>query len=175
MAGINLLPQEHRPRGVILKVSNIIKKVVIVGYIIFMVIAVGLVTTVVILGQRIRSSELRQEQLKVQIEALEETEQRLVLVQDRLNKVVAIRNADSASEEISVLKEVTDNLPEGVLFSYAELDNKSTSITVVADNSTSIGNFLAFLVAQPDYKKVELLSLKLSQGQVFDVEVNIKI
>ena len=90
MANINLLPTELKPKGQILKASKLLKKVSLVALLVFIVFAVLVFGSLIFLSTSIKSSQSNQEDLKSKVKALEQTEQRLVLVKDRLKKIAKV-------------------------------------------------------------------------------------
>src|SRR4030042_2652884 len=99
MAAINLLPKDLLPSAGLIKTAKLLKNLLTLGFGIFTIVLVGLVAFFVLNSISLRSSTARQEELKNSIKALEQTEQGLVLVKDRLTKVKEVLAKDSGAEE----------------------------------------------------------------------------
>lgn len=156
MPAINLVPEELKPKRAILGLANYLKRVAIVGFVVFFVTVVVSVGGFLIVRSQLQESIKRQDELKVSIDALKETEQKLVLVKDRLEKVDKIFGLDFLDEEVSVLENVLLNIPQGVIFRKADLKSGVTDITLVADTSSSLAEFLASILATSAYRKIEM-------------------
>lgn len=172
MADINLLPQELKPKGSVVKLAKLLKKLV-VGGTVTLFIAVGLLVALYFILSR-RVSVLKENNTVIvrEITALEKTEQRLFLVKDRLSKIDSVGKAANAYDETDLLIDLTDEFPPGITPSAVEITTESVTISVVADGSRSIANFLALLIAK-DYEKIVMnfLSFDPLQGYRIDLEI----
>ena len=163
MATINLLPQELKPKGYVVKLTLRLKKIATSMAIIFFVLVVFLGGAILILTLSMRSSIQRQESLKAEIKLLEDTEQRLVLIRDRLNKVDLILSEKDANEAVSILKDVNGILPQESSISEARLMPDGLDLTLTTTTSSSLTQIFANLVSFPDIKKIELVRMEYSQ------------
>lgn len=156
MPAINLVPEELKPKRAIIELANYLKRIVIIGFVAFFVTVVVSVGGFLIVRNQVLGSIKRQNELKISIEALEETEQKLVLVQDRLAKADKIFGMDSLDVETSVLENILLNIPQGVNFKKADLKSGVTEITLIADTSSSLAEFLASILATGAYRRIEM-------------------
>ena len=81
---INLLPTDLSPKGPVIKLAKSLKNIAIAGFVVFIISLVSLIVFLLFISTNLSSSTARQEQLKTSIKSLEQTEQRLVMVKDRL-------------------------------------------------------------------------------------------
>jgi len=157
-ADINLLPQGLKPKKYALTLSKNLKKVLIIGFCLFAILATVSLATIFVLSARMKSSVAKQDDLKSEIKNLEQSEQKLVLVKDRLGKIESILKGESASDEITTLIETSQKIPEGVSFKKANLSKSSADVTVSTANSFYLARFLAVLIGSGSYRRIELLS-----------------
>jgi len=162
MARINLLPQELKPKGYVLKLSKTLNKLALIS------IAILLAAAFVFLGSFIFFSQQTKESLKSEIRALEATEQKLILVKDRIQKIGKVLNVENTTEELGVLKQIVEILPEGVSFNSVGISDSSVELEVTAPNLLSIGQFFLSIVNSQGFQKVTVtgFSYKLETGYV---------
>ncbi|MBU0570417.1 hypothetical protein KKB40_06625 [Patescibacteria group bacterium] len=170
---INLLPQELRPKGVVLKVSGTLKKVARLSVVTLLISALILMGVFLVLSSQVSQTSDREENLRLQVKALEETEQRLFLLKDRLSKVERVMGADSAEEEIEIFKDILGMRLNGVEFEQADLEKDKVDITISVENADSLTNFFAELIGKGNFKKIELLSLQSKAESGYNVELSL--
>jgi len=163
MSTINLLPKDLTPKQGVVKVTELVKKIDIIGFSVLIAALVILIGLYFYINGKIDESKIRQENLKVEISALEETEVRLVLVKDRLQKAESVLSQDTAKDEIINLNSVTKILPEGVEIIQSTITQNTTTLIFNADNSSSLSKLLALLASSGIYRGIKLTSLKYNQ------------
>ncbi len=156
MSEINLLPQEFKPGSTVIKLSTNIKKIALLGVVIFLISVISYFTSFLFLNQRISVSLSNQEKLKNQIKALEKTEQRLVLVKDRLDKISSINRNPRANDEVGRLNIVSALFPENTFVEEIELDEHNAAVAISSDNLDKVASYLASVISSGEYVKVNL-------------------
>jgi Tfp pilus assembly protein PilN len=173
MISINLLPKEVRPKGYVLKVKKSLKKAIIALFIVFLISASIVMGALIVLSNKTKESSEEHERLKKEIIALEQTEQRLFLVRDRLEKISKVLETGNASDEVIIMEDVVDTLPVGVVFKGAHLKKKSADITVLTNKSSDITEFIQTLIGSQKYRVIRLLSMDFDPeyGYTFSVSL----
>jgi Tfp pilus assembly protein PilN len=174
MKSINLLPPEKKPAGAIVKFSKRLKEISTVVVIILLV-AVGVISALYFtMSAKIKTENTKESQLKNEIKSLEQTEQQLIFVKDRLKKIESLLQNNDVREEIVVLDQITKNLPSGIIITNSELSSNTAAITVLTDNSASLGRFLDRLI-NSDYSRIDLLGFSYRPEIGYEVVFGIKI
>jgi hypothetical protein len=169
---INLLPQELRPKTYAIKLSKSLRKIANVGLVVLF-IAIAIIGGVYgFLTYRSRTIVSNGDKVTRDIKTLESTEQKLVLVQDRLNKVNTVLGAQNASDTASIFYEVSKALPEGVVISESKLDSTYANITIMANSSMLISKFISELTSL-GYKNIMLKSFGFDKEIGYRVEVSV--
>lgn len=163
MSAINLLPKDLTPKEGVVKIASLIKRMTIIGFIALVISIVALVGGNFYIEDQIKMATMRQDNLKTEISALEQTEVRLVLVKDRLAKVDEIFSTNSAADEVVSFRSLLELFPEGVNLAQVQLNDSSTTLTISAQNSSSLSEFLAALLSSGIYSNVQLVFLEYSQ------------
>jgi len=98
------------------------------------------------LNRSLSGTKQRQESLKTSIKALEQTEQRLVLVKDRLDKAESVISLANTSEEELALQQILSLIPDGVVFLKSSLSTEAIEVEVRAQDSITLSRLLSVLV-----------------------------
>jgi Tfp pilus assembly protein PilN len=173
MGDINLLATEFKPKGSVLKASNVLKKVALVGYVVFFTSGIASTGFIFVLKNKIKTSISYQDKLKTQIKALEQTEQKLVLVKDRLEKVGKVMAMSQVKEEISGVENIVNEIPEGVTMLNTNLTSGKIDMELSAANSYLLGEFLDVLRSQKGYQRIEIGSIVYSKETFYKVKVTL--
>lgn len=159
---INLLPTDLSPKGPVVKLATILKNVATVSFLIFFLAVLGMAALFILNSVTLRTIGERSEALKTSIASLEETEQRLVLVRDRLSKVKQVLGAESGIEEVEGLEKITTGLGAGTTLSEAVVDKDSLEVTFIVSSSTELAQLMSKVISQDSFKKVELTALSFN-------------
>lgn len=172
MPAINLLPTDLSPKSSIARASQIIKNASIVGLVLVIVSAVGIIAYLTINSFQIRNSNAQQDQLKAGIKSLEQTEQRLVLTKDRLKYAEEVKGKETAVGALEDLSILVSRLPEGANIRETQISATKTELSLLAESSSVLTQVLAYLVTTDYYEKVKLTSFafNISSGYVVGVE-----
>jgi hypothetical protein len=172
---INLLPQEFKPKGYVLKLSQTLKKLVIFGLVVFLITAsiiAGLFVT-----SSIKSNSITTENSKLvsEIKALEKTEQRYVLIKDRLKRIDKIKKEPGSYDGIDTVKEIADSLPSEILLTGVDISKEAAKFSVITNNSTNISQLFTLLISQ-GYSSIKLDSLNydLKSGYTLIIDISPK-
>ncbi len=171
MPVINLLPIELSSKSSIIKTSQVIKNVSIVGLVLVIVSAIGITAFLTITSFQIRNSKTQQDQLRAGIKILEQTEQRLVLTKDRLKYANEVLGKETATGAIEDLNTVFSILPEEVEIREAQITATKTEISIITRNSSGLTKTLASLLATDYYEHIRLTSFafNISTGYVMSL------
>ena len=174
MANINLLPTELRPKGQILKASKILKKISLVALLVFIVFGVLVFGSLMFLSSSVKTSQADQNELKARVRALEQTEQGLVLVKDRLKKITKVTSLPNALDETRILGDVASVFEEGIVFKKAHAVADKINIVVVLNSSSDLAKFITSLVNSQKYKTIKIIKLDFSAARGYEVEFSLK-
>ena len=172
MPAINLLPHELKPKESVLKFSKALKKIALIGFVSYLFLGALMVGAFIIISGRINATLSHQEELKSQVKALQNTEQSLLLTEDRLTKVNQVYDAENANGQVDIATEILGKLPEGVTFEGASLTPDETEVSVAVGASFYLTKFLETL-KNDDYKKVELTSFIYKNDVGYEVKLSL--
>lgn len=170
---INLLPPNIKPRHSVVVVGKMLKKLVFLLVIILLVLSSVLTATFLSTSKQLSDAEKEKKELVSSVKALEQTEQRLILVKDRLSKISRLLEQESVKEEVETLKKITEIAGDGLLISNVELSSDAASVTFSTGKSSNLVNFLDHLRSLADYQKIEVVSLNYNQQSGFIMRVKL--
>jgi len=172
MPGINLLPQELKPKGYALKASKSLRQFAILSIVILFLALIGFTVISVFLSIQNRSLANKEESLKNDIKSLEQTEQKLVLIQNRLAGIDKIVSNGSAREEIEILETIIEKNPQNISIVGAKIDSNQLIVSIEAADSSSLTGFYSLLI-NSNFKYIELDSFNYDSANGYKVDIAI--
>lgn len=173
MPAVNLLPTDLSPKSSAARISNFLKRASLAGLVLLVVSAAGLIGFFVFVSLQVRSSTSRQEQLKTTIESLNQTEQRLILTKDRLEKAKEVLGKETSMENVEKLGSLFTNVPEGIDLRGAEVSATKTELSFIARSSPGLTQILATILAGDYYKSVRLTSFSFNPTTGYVVSLDL--
>ena len=168
---VNLLPIDLSPKSASAKTAAALKKVVTFGFIFLIVFLVGLIAYLIILSIQYKASLKRQAQLKQSIKSLEQTEQQLLIIRDRLDKIKLIQARDSAIGGVGNLKYILANVPPTVNVRESKILGSKAELTFLARSSSDLVKTLSTILAGSYYSKIDLASFSFNPNYGYSVNL----
>jgi len=159
---INLLPTDLAPKGPTLKIINYLKQVIFVGFVVFLLISLGLGGFLILTSLELQNSLSRQENLKNQIKNLEQTEQKMVLLRDRVEKINKILSMPNIQSDISNTQKIVDFNSSNINIRELEFSIDKVKLSVTASSSASFKELVDSLTQTNYYKTIILSSLNFN-------------
>lgn len=172
MKGINLLPEELKPKTYAINLSKDLRKYATMGLVIFFIALMVMGGTYFALNIRQTALNKTESNLKKQVKSYEASEQKLVLVEDRLTKIGSVLSKHTSSDSLNSLELVKNNLPENVQIYGVEIKPEEADITIVTGTSSDLGKFITAL-SNMGFSKISLMSLSYLKGTGYKVEVGL--
>lgn len=159
---LNLLPQELSGKTPLGRIEAAIKKINYILIPLFLVFAVGLLIFYVVVSYQATNATAQLEALKAEVKDKETTEQKLVLVRDRLSKVKTSKNSPAATERIANIGPLLSIVPPDSPIGELALDSGKTEISVVFKNTSAMAAFFEGLAEVEGYERIEMTSFGFS-------------
>ncbi len=170
MAIINLLPTDFAPTGPIARFTNILRGSVILGFILFVVLVLALIGIFVFNSINLASTVSRENQLKDSIKALSTTEQKFVLVKDRVGRAKEILGRESVSGQAQVLEQLLAGIPD-VSLTQSEIVAGKSELNFLATTPAGLTNLLSRLKTSGLYEAIVLSSLNFNPTTGYQVNI----
>ena len=142
---VNLLPENLIGKKGTTKVASVVKSITLVSF--FLISSLTL-----------KNLESDLDNLKTQIKAQETTEQRLVLLKDRLAKIKTTLTTPSVSGPLVGIKPILDSTPSEVSLSELNIDASKVDTSMIFRDSASLTNFFERLTNFKGFSRVTLTS-----------------
>lgn len=155
---VNLLPENLVSKKGTTSAAKVIKSVTLVSLVSTVVLAIGLTSFFLISSFTLRSSEASLENLKTQIKSQETTEQKMVLLKDRLAKIKLTKGSTSLSKPLADIKPVLDTIPAEASLGELNVDAQRVDTTIVFRDSVSLTNFFGRLTTFKNFPQITLTS-----------------
>ena len=171
MAEINLLPIDLSNQKGTLKQADSVKKLIIVAsgfFLTFVILGIGLI---LFFSNQLDSSMARQSSLTQQIKTLENVEQKLILVKDRLTKINIAQAEVNATLKLETLNQILSTLPANVTLDQFTISTSSTLFTVTSKDSLGMATFLNKLVSGGLYKNVSLANFEFTPDAGYSISM----
>jgi Tfp pilus assembly protein PilN len=149
-----------------------LKKTSIISLFIFLIAALSLTGAYFYFLQRTKASISEHERLKTEIRALEATEQRLILVKDRLTKIESVYGTNDAEEEISAFETVSSFATEGVFVNDLDIQKDSLAVSLTASSLSELTRFTGNLVRLGGFNKIILNSMEFDPEEGYVVSLS---
>src|SRR3972149_6088548 len=170
MTQINLLPTDLAPRPKIIRASLVVKQILTVGFILFIILAVAVSIFYYLYSRDLKLSQTKVAEIKGNIKSLEVTEQRLLLVKDRLDKAKLVLGMDSTFDEIEAASTLFSSLPEEETLSSAQFEVDKSKMLLTSPNTTTLNGVIASVISSGVYKYVDMTSFSFTPETGFNVE-----
>lgn len=166
---INFIPSEMAVPAKSVKLAKVLNKMSIVGVILLILTTVLAIFFFVLFSIELKKVDSSIIALKNEVSSLEKTEQKLILVKDKLGKISYVQSLDSAENEIIEFQKLNDIVNSASDSSLTEIniDLNKTEVSLTSANSDSLSSVLGLFSTIKDYGKIILTSLGLNQTSGF--------
>lgn len=174
MEDINLLTLELRPKKYALKYANIIKRFSLFGFLIFLLASIFVIGLISFLDKQIKSSSVKQEQLRSDIDNLSSIEHRLILIKDRLKKIEGnLDSKSSALNEIDVFDDLYLISGESAQILEAGLLKDKVQISFGFSTPSDLANLLMKLIDSGKFKIIKMNSLDYTSEKGYEISFDV--
>lgn len=169
MSNINLLPPELTLGSSSLKLSKLIKKVNTVLIIVIILSVTIVAGSFLLFNTQKRVAKNDQKEVEAKIAVLKETEQRLVLIRDRLGKISKVLANEST--DLESLKDIQAN--DQIILREADVKGKTSQIDIGATSLKVYAEFLNKLINSNKYSEIVMSSFSYSPRSGYDSNINL--
>lgn len=162
MADINLLPTDIAPKSPVNKAANLLKKIAIYGAVALVLFLLAVGGYILFVQSQIRTSIANQNQLEDSIRSLEQTEQSVVLLKDRIKRANTVLSEETATPALDSFEELTFTIPQTARLTEVEINTESTEVSYIVASSGDLTQLMAGLFSVEGYETVELTSFGFS-------------
>jgi len=159
---LNLLPQGAAVSGSLGKTLKSIKSFGIIALGMFLFFILGVSGFLVYSSISLKGLTIQEESLKARIKSQETTEQKIVLLKDRLTKISKVQSTPSVQKSLDKAGGVVASLPAGAVLTELGLDLKKTDMSLIFRSSLDLNSFLGFVKTSGEFKRVSLTAFNFN-------------
>lgn len=168
---INLLPTDFGPNPAVTKLSAQLRRFAAGIFFLILLTVAGSFAGYVYLGSRINDRELVSQNLTTSIEALESSEQKIILLKDRASKASQVLAAANAHEQIDLVEVLVDMLPQNARIGETVVFTDKISAAVSLENAQDVSQLINVIDASQAYSLVALESLVYNENSGYEVHL----
>lgn len=173
MANINLLPSDLGPKASVLRLAVLLKRIIAAGLTIFCVFSALTIAYVVFLDLQVKKVNTESEVLKKSIKALEETEQKLFLVKDRLTLIKGLTGEQAWEGDLATFERILGGASQGVILTQVSAVPNKIEVSGNSLSSRALADFWAEILVNPGYKTVNLTSFSFNPSAGYSFELGV--
>lgn len=165
MAAINLLPGELTTSKTVVKVTGLIKKILVPAIALYLISVIVMVAVIFVLNGDSKELAARQDVLISSIKNLEQTERSIFLLQERLSKIKNILTIESSKDGLTTniqdLLTQSQNI-QNIDISTINWVSGKIDLTATLSTSDQMEQFLKQLIESPFVKGINMKSFSFS-------------
>lgn len=171
MNDINLLARDKKPSKVVSKGASKLVKVSVVLFILLIASIAVMVSVYFVFDNRVKALTNDNSNLKVQITALEETEQKYFFIKNRLENISKVKESDQLYDKIIMFENAYSLATAPNIVTSAELDEKRALVTTSTDSSLSMTKYLSSAMASGKFSTIVLDSFSFTKKTGYVVKL----
>lgn len=171
MPRINLLPSDLVAKKSVIRISEILIKVVYAAIAIFLIFAITMVAIVVINLTKVNSLKKQEDTLLASVKEYQETEMQMILAKDRMTKIKEIWSMQDIKSHLEKFEVLIPLISEGVTIRTVKLAPGKTEITIESTSSSLVTRFMGSLVVSDLYKRINLTNFSFNPNYGYRISI----
>lgn len=166
---INFIPTDMAVPVKSVKLAKTLNKLSIVGVILLILSVISAIVLFFFFSSDLKKTNASVATLKNEISSLEKSEQKLILVKDKLEKISYIKSLSSAENDINQFKSINEIVLSASNSAFTEISvgSSKTEISLSTPDSSSLSLILSSFTNLKDYAKITLSSLGFNSTSGF--------
>lgn len=158
MADINLLPESKRTSTQTSKALVYLLPLSKVVFVVFIIALAIYISTFAVDYLRDSTQANSQQELQDEVRVYQATEQKIVLLRDRIDKAKSIIETPSAASNTVLFQEIASGVPSEITILDSTLLPAEMVLTVSGETTKALGDFVESQVTGGKFKRIELES-----------------
>ena len=170
---LNLLPQELSIGRGLTQVIKVIRAINVVAIAVFAIFLVGAGIFYAVSSFELVSLTSQNNGLISQIKAEQATEQKLILLKDRIAKIKLAYSSDSLTKQIGLVAPLLSQLPPSASVTELNLDTNKISASILFKSAGDISSFFQNIYSSKTFGGVTLTSFGFNPTTGYLVSLNL--
>ncbi|MGD8744344.1 MAG: hypothetical protein PVJ52_01995 [Candidatus Woesebacteria bacterium] len=175
MKDFNLLPSELAPKTSVVRFARGVKRIAVIGYSLLILGIVVSLSVYYLYNRKLNEQVTKNEELKTSIKALQETEQKLLLTQDRLSKADEIFSKEKMLKKVQVARLLLAELPDEVEVGDISISDGGITIEMGSDSSDDLSEIIDTILAEEEFKAVVLNSFNYAANGIYSATFKLNL
>lgn len=168
---LNLLPPEYGTLGQLGKILRVTRALGVISMALFFVFALGVSAFFVISTININNLNSEIDSLKAQVTAQQTTEQKIVLVKDRIGKIKTILASPDALKNLAAVSPYISGASGIESLPDLTIDPSKVDMILNFKTNSSLTNFISQISRDKNFTNVVLSSFNYSSTTGYSVEI----
>lgn len=174
MAGqINLIPEKRQGASPKTPLSRMLNKISVILVVIFVLLIAAGGGFWFIKNQELEQVTARNQELKNEVLALQQNEESLVLLRDRLDKAQGILADREQYKALQYFIDFVNMFPDGVRISEVSVEQGINKLTLTVSNSQVLSTIVKQLENSTNYSNISLESITYSSLNGYSVIISV--
>lgn len=169
---LNLLPQDFQISKSTGSAIKAMKALGVILTVVFIIFCLGLGAFFIYSKLSLSKVQSSVDDLKIQVKALEKSEQQLILLKDRLGKIGIVRSSSGALSNINNMDSLKTNVSEISSIDEASINADKMNLTLTIKSNEDLGFFIENLKNTTAFSTVNLSSFTYSP-KGYSINVNL--
>lgn len=174
MQDINLIPQASKVSQEVVEKTNKLGSVLKLFIVILTITAITAATVYGIIYYRLKLVREEHAKLKQELVSLQKSEQRFILLRDRLDKISKIQAKYNTDDEIQIARDLVQNLQAPSMISTLTITPELVETEITTDSSLSLTKIFSYLIGSGKYSSVSMLSFDYNPTSAYRLSLQIK-
>lgn len=171
---INLIPPELTPDEKIVKIGATAKKISVFGFSLYLILGISGGSLIYILKNQVNSNHQIIAEVKANIQALAATEQKIILLKDRLTKVNDVKVEADKEDNLLKFERVMSLIPEGALLTEGSFGKGVAEASFLVSDSSSLKNLMNSLTTLDIYKQIIMTGFSFNPTLGYSISVKMQ-
>lgn len=165
---INLVPSDFAPSGTTAKLAGLFKNAGLVLFSIFLISTLSMIGVFIYYAVSLSGLKAKESQLTSSIASLETTEQKLVLIKDRLSYAQTIMNTPNSVSQVDKLNGIMQSAP-GAVLGRSEMTSIKNDASFTISDLSALKSLMGAIKSGSFYPIAILDSFNFNQGGGYQV------
>jgi Tfp pilus assembly protein PilN len=168
----NLLPPELSVSKRLSSTLKILRALDVIGIAVFLIFGIGLGAFFIISYLSLKNINSTNDKLKSQVTAQQASEQKIVLLKDRIKKIMAVQKMPNILPSLEVAEPFLTNLSSLTSISQMQIDATAIDLSLNFRANADLSTFLSAIEVSKVFKTVTMSTFSLSPTTGYLIDVN---
>jgi hypothetical protein len=169
---LNLLPPELSVSKSLGNLLKTVRALGVIGIAAFLVFAIGIGAYFIFSTYSLNTDNANLTKLKSQVAAQQQSEQQIVLLKDRVDKIATILKPANSLSNLTAVEPVLSVLSDTASINQMAINSTLVDISVTLQTNSDLSSYLKAFESSDAFEKLNLTSFNLSPKNGYSVEIN---